>query len=96
MEATLTYVDDLRRAEQLALQEIHYVDVGTSGGVWGLERGYCMMIGAETEVFQRLDPIFAALARGIGDIPRTPGREKLTVRQSRATCTAALSAPVIS
>jgi 6-phosphogluconate dehydrogenase len=71
------YVDDLRRAEQLASQKIHYVDVGTSGGVWGLERGYCMMIGGETEVIQRLNPIFAALAPGIGDIPRTPGREKL-------------------
>jgi 6-phosphogluconate dehydrogenase len=71
------YVDDLRRAKQLALQKIHYVDVGTSGGVWGLERGYCMMIGGETEVIQRLDPIFAALAPGIGDIPRTVGREKI-------------------
>src|ERR1700726_1858504 len=69
------YVDDLRRAKQLSSREIHYVDVGTSGGVWGLERGYCMMIGGETEVVQRLDPIFAALAPGIGDIPRTAGRE---------------------
>jgi 6-phosphogluconate dehydrogenase len=58
-------------------QGIHYVDVGTSGGVWGLERGYCMMIGGEKEVVQRLDPIFATLAPGIGDIPRTAGREKL-------------------
>jgi 6-phosphogluconate dehydrogenase len=72
------YVDDLRRAKQLAPQKIHYVDVGTSGGVWGLERGYCMMIGGETEVIQRLDPIFAALAPGIGDIPRTAGREKIS------------------
>jgi 6-phosphogluconate dehydrogenase len=71
------YVDDLRRAKQLAPQKIHYVDVGTSGGVWGLERGYCMMIGGETEVVQRLDPIFAALAPGIGDIPRTAGREQI-------------------
>src|SRR5712671_1034886 len=71
------YVDDLRRAKQLAPQKIHYVDVGTSGGVWGLERGYCMMIGGETEVVQRLDPIFVALAPGIGDIPRTVGREKI-------------------
>jgi 6-phosphogluconate dehydrogenase len=71
------YVDDLRRAKQLAPQKIHYVDVGTSGGVWGLERGYCMMIGGETEVVQRLDPIFAALAPGVGDIPRTVGRDKL-------------------
>jgi len=71
------YVDDLRRAKQLAPQKIHYVDVGTSGGVWGLERGYCMMIGCEVEVIQRLDPIFAALAPGVGDIPRTAGREKI-------------------
>src|ERR1700731_2769016 len=71
------YVDDLRRAKQLAPQKIHYVDVGTSGGVWGLERGYCMMIGGETEVVRRLDPIFAALAPGRGDIPRTPGRERM-------------------
>jgi len=71
------YVDDMRRAKELASKGIHYVDVGTSGGVWGLERGYCMMIGGEKEVVQHLDPIFATLAPGIGDIPRTPGREKL-------------------
>ena len=71
------YVDDIRRAKELATKGIHYVDVGTSGGVWGLERGYCMMIGGESEVVQHLDPIFATLAPGIGDIPRTPGREKL-------------------
>ena len=71
------YVDDIRRAKELASKEIHYVDVGTSGGVWGLERGYCMMIGGETPVVQRLDPIFKTLAPGAGDIPRTPGREKL-------------------
>jgi 6-phosphogluconate dehydrogenase len=71
------YVDDLWRAKQLAPEEIHYVDVGTSGGVWGLERGYCMMIGGETEVVQRLDPIFAALAPGIGDITRTAGRDQI-------------------
>jgi 6-phosphogluconate dehydrogenase len=71
------YVDDIRRAKELAARNIHYVDVGTSGGVWGLERGYCMMIGGETEVVNRLDPIFAALAPGTGDIPRTPGREKI-------------------
>ncbi|MGP8199133.1 MAG: phosphogluconate dehydrogenase (NAD(+)-dependent, decarboxylating) [Limisphaerales bacterium] len=70
------YVDDLRRARELASRKIHYVDVGTSGGVWGLERGYCMMIGGEKEVVRRLDPIFAALAPGIGSIPRTPGRGK--------------------
>src|ERR1039458_8755514 len=71
------YVDDIRRARELASKGIHYVDVGTSGGVWGLERGYCMMIGGEPEVVQRLDPIFATLAPGLGDLPRTPGREKL-------------------
>src|SRR5438034_2443006 len=69
------YVDDIRRAKELASKEIHYVDVGTSGGVWGLERGYCMMIGGEREAVQRLDPIFATLAPGKGDISRTPGRE---------------------
>ena len=72
------YVDDIRRAKELSLKGIHYVDVGTSGGVWGLERGYCMMIGGEKEVVQSLDPIFATLAPGVGDIPRTSGREKLT------------------
>jgi 6-phosphogluconate dehydrogenase len=71
------YVEDIRRAQELAAKNIHYVDVGTSGGVWGLERGYCMMIGGEPEVVQHLDPIFATLAPGIGSIPRTPGREKL-------------------
>jgi len=71
------YVDDIRRAKELAMRNIHYVDVGTSGGIWGLERGYCMMIGGEPAVVNHLDPIFAALAPGIGDIPRTPGREKL-------------------
>jgi len=71
------YVDDIRRAKQLAAQGIHYVDVGTSGGVWGLERGYCMMIGGEEPVVKRLDPIFASLAPGMGEIPRTPGREKV-------------------
>jgi 6-phosphogluconate dehydrogenase len=71
------YVDDIRRGRELSAKGIHYVDVGTSGGVWGLERGYCMMIGGEAEIVQRLDPIFAALAPGRGDLPRTPGREKL-------------------
>ncbi len=70
------YVDDIARARDLAARRIHYVDVGTSGGVWGLERGYCMMIGGEKEVVQHLDPIFSTLAPGTGDIPRTPGREK--------------------
>jgi 6-phosphogluconate dehydrogenase len=71
------YVDDIRRAKELAAKGIHYVDVGTSGGVWGLERGYCMMIGGEPEIVERLDPIFATLAPGTGNIPCTPGREKL-------------------
>jgi 6-phosphogluconate dehydrogenase len=71
------YVDDIQRAKELAAKGVHYVDVGTSGGVWGLERGYCMMIGGELDVLQHLDSIFATLAPGIGDLPRTPGRESL-------------------
>src|SRR5271169_3547928 len=71
------YIDDIRRAKELMPRRIHYVDVGTSGGVWGLERGYCMMIGGEKPVVGRLDPIFATLAPGRGDIEPTPGREKL-------------------
>jgi len=71
------YVDDIRRAKALASRGIHYVDVGTSGGVWGLERGFCMMIGGEQAVVKHLDPIFARLAPGIGTIDRTPGREKV-------------------
>ena len=82
------YIDDIRRAKELAPKRIHYVDVGTSGGVWGLERGYCMMIGGETDVVKHLDPIFSTLAPGIGDIPRTPGREKLdgTAEQGYLHC----------
>ena len=82
------YVDDIRRAKELAPKQIHYVDVGTSGGVWGLERGYCMMIGGEKDVVQHLDPIFSALAPGKGDISRTPGREKLdgTAEQGYLHC----------
>ena len=83
------YIDDLRRASELALKGIHYVDVGTSGGIWGLERGYCMMIGGEDAVIEHLDPIFASLAPGIGkDIPRTPGREKIggTAEQGYLHC----------
>jgi 6-phosphogluconate dehydrogenase len=72
------YVDDIRRSQALAARNIHYVDVGTSGGVLGLERGYCMMIGGERDIVQRLDPIFATLAPGIGSIERTRGREKLS------------------
>ncbi|MFC6050826.1 phosphogluconate dehydrogenase (NAD(+)-dependent, decarboxylating), partial [Methylobacterium hispanicum] len=69
------YGDDVRRAGELRPKGIHYVDVGTSGGVWGLERGYCMMIGGDTPSVDRLDPIFRTLAPGAGEIPRTPGRE---------------------
>jgi len=70
------YIDDIRRAKELKSKGINYVDVGTSGGVWGLERGYCMMIGGDADVVKHLDPVFASLAPGRGDIPRTPGREK--------------------
>ena len=82
------YVDDIRRAKELQARRIHYVDVGTSGGVWGLERGYCMMIGGEPDVVKQLDPIFATLAPGSGNIPRTPGREKLngTAEQGYLHC----------
>jgi 6-phosphogluconate dehydrogenase len=71
------YIDDIRRAKDLAPKGIHYLDVGTSGGIWGLERGYCMMIGGEVDAVKHLDPIFVALAPGRGDIPRTPGRESV-------------------
>lgn len=71
------YIDDIRRAKELAPKGIHYLDVGTSGGVWGLERGYCMMIGGEADVVKHLDPIFQQLAPGRGDISRTPGRERI-------------------
>ena len=71
------YIDDIRRAKELAAKSLHYVDVGTSGGVWGLERGYCQMIGGEKQVVEHLDPIFKSLAPGRGDISRTPGREKV-------------------
>jgi len=71
------YVDDMRRAQELAGRGIHFVDVGTSGGVWGRERGYCLMIGGEPAIVEHLDPIFAALAPGVGNIPRTPGRETM-------------------
>ena len=82
------YVDDIRRAKELAPKRIHYVDVGTSGGVWGLERGYCMMIGGENDVVRHLDPIFSTLAPGTGDISRTPGRENLdgTAEQGYLHC----------
>jgi len=82
------YADDIRRAKDLSAMGINYVDVGTSGGVWGLERGYCLMIGGETKVVEHLDPIFAALAPGRGDIPATPGRENLksTAEQGYLHC----------
>ncbi len=82
------FKDDVRRADQLKSKGIHYVDVGTSGGVWGLDRGYCMMIGGPAEAVRRLDPIFKTLAPGIGDISRTPGREKLggTAEQGYIHC----------
>jgi 6-phosphogluconate dehydrogenase len=82
------YVDDIRRARELAGKGIHFVDVGTSGGVWGLERGYCMMIGGEASVVKRLDPIFSTLAPGVGEVPRTPGRETLegTAEQGYLHC----------
>jgi 6-phosphogluconate dehydrogenase len=82
------YVDDIRRAKELTPKRINYVDVGTSGGVWGLERGYCMMIGGPDQAVQRLDPIFKTLAPGVGDIPRTPGREKIggTAEQGYLHC----------
>jgi len=82
------YVDDIRRAKELAEKGIHYVDVGTSGGIFGLERGYCLMIGGEDAVVKRLDPIFAQLAPGAGDIPRTPGREAIrgTAEQGYLHC----------
>ena len=82
------YIDDIRRSKDLAPKQIHYVDVGTSGGVWGLERGYCMMIGGPDQAVRRLDPIFKALAPGLGDIPRTPGREKIggTAEQGYLHC----------
>jgi 6-phosphogluconate dehydrogenase len=82
------YVDDIRRAKELASKQIHYVDVGTSGGIWGLERGYCMMIGGEPNAVKHLDPIFATLAPGMGEIARTPGREKIggTAEQGYLHC----------
>ena len=83
------YVDDIRRAKELTMKGIHFVDVGTSGGVWGLERGYCMMIGGEPDVVRHLDPVFLTLAPGRGyEIPRTPGREKLggTAEQGYLHC----------
>ncbi len=82
------YIDDIRRAKELAPKGIHYIDCGTSGGIWGLERGYCQMIGGEEKVIKYLDPIFSALAPGRGDIPRTTGREAIggTAEQGYLHC----------
>src|SRR5580700_10758839 len=82
------YVDDIRRAKELAQKKIHYIDVGTSGGVWGLDRGYCMMIGGEPDVVKHLDPVLSSLAPGVGDISRTPGRQKIdgTAEQGYLHC----------
>ena len=82
------YVDDIRRAKELASKQIQYVDVGTSGGIWGLERGYCMMIGGEPKTIKHLDPVFATLAPGMDKIARTPGREKIggTAEQGYLHC----------
>ncbi|PMZ61573.1 6-phosphogluconate dehydrogenase (decarboxylating), partial [Pseudomonas sp. GW247-3R2A] len=77
------YKDDIRRAKTLSEKGLHYIDVGTSGGVWGLERGYCMMIGGEAEVVKRLDPLFDSLAPGMGDIPRTKDRKSEDDRAER-------------
>ncbi|HEY4943519.1 MAG TPA: decarboxylating 6-phosphogluconate dehydrogenase [Rhizomicrobium sp.] len=77
------YKDDIRRAKKLAQKNIRYIDCGTSGGVWGIDRGYCMMIGGPKDAVEHLDPIFAALAPGLGDIPRTPGRENSDPRAER-------------
>ena len=73
-----SFKDDVRRSRSLKDRGIHYIDVGTSGGIWGLERGYCMMVGGPDEAVRRLDPILKTLAPGLGEIPRTPGRESLT------------------
>ena len=82
------YIDDIRRSKELAPKGIHYVDVGTSGGVWGLERGYCMMIGGPDAAVKYLDPLLKTIAPGIGDIPKTPGREKMggTAEQGYLHC----------
>jgi len=88
--------DDVRRGKALKEKGIHYIDVGTSGGVWGIERGYCMMIGGDKAVVDRLDQIFAALAPGIGDIPRTSGREGAIHASSRVISTPGRSDRAIS
>jgi 6-phosphogluconate dehydrogenase len=90
------YKDDVRRAKTLAAKGIRYIDCGTSGGVWGLERGYCLMIGGEKAAVDHLDPIFAALAPGVGTIERTVGREGLDPRAERVMSMPVLAAPGIS
>ncbi len=87
------YRDDIRRAEKLREKGIDFVDCGTSGGVFGLERGYCLMIGGPDGAVERLDPIFASLAPGVGSAERTPGRAATLARRRTATCTAARTAP---
>ena len=86
------YIDDIRRAKDLAAKGIRYVDVGTSGGVWGLDRGYCMMIGGPDDAVKLLDPIFKTLAPGVGDIPRTPGAKSSKAPRNWAICIAARTA----
>ena len=90
------YRDDIDRAGQLAEHQLHYVDCGTSGGVWGLERGYCLMIGGEDQVVQHLDPIFKTIAPGTGSAEPTPIGPRLTAPLPRAICTAVRTAPVTS
>ena len=91
------YIDDIRRAKVLATQGIHYVDAGTSGGVWGLERGFCQMIGGEPDIVQHLDPLFATLAPAVESAPRTPGRSPSSGGTAEhGYCTAGRTAPVTS
>jgi 6-phosphogluconate dehydrogenase len=90
------YIDDIRRAKELVAKGLHYVDVGTSGGVWGLERGFCQMIGGQPEIVQHLDPIFKTLAPGRGNAERTPGREKAGGTPKKAICIAARPARATS
>ena len=89
------YVDDIRHAQELALKGIHYVDVGTSGGVWGMERGFCMMIGGDSKVVQRFDPIFATLAPGAGNVAPTPDAKSSAELPSKVICTVARMGPAI-
>ena len=90
------YIDDIRRSRRAQGKGIHYVDVGVSGGVWGLDRGYCLMIGGDEAAVERLDPIFKALAPGVDAAPRTPGAPGEAARRRRAICTAGRPAPATS